>query len=561
MDNDVLIVGAGPTGLVLALWLAKLGVDVRIIDKTLAPGTTSRALAVQARTLELYRQLDMAGTVVARGHKVAAVNLWVKGKAAARLAFETVGADLTPYAFLQIFPQDEHERLLIERLGDLGVSVERQTELVAYTDEGGPSSRASATSKGASRSARRASSPAATAPLGRAPNDGRRVPRRNLSADLLCRRCRRQRSRSRWRAAHRSRRSRFPRGLPVGRAGRARLIGTVRDERADHADTLRFEDVSDRAITNLKVKVGNVNWFSTYHVHHRVTEHFRKGRAFLLGDAAHIHSPAGGQGMNTGIGDAINLAWKLEAVLARHAPDSLLDSYELERIGFARRLVSTTDRVFTLATADGAIADIVRTRVAPVLFPAAISFEAVREFIFRTVSQITLNYRGGPLSAGVAGHVHGGDRLPWAAIDGSDNFASLAAMTWQVHVYGTARADLIAWCTDNDVSLHTFDWQSGYEAAGLGRNALYLLDPIPTSRWPTLPGRPPHCNATLLTEGCNRSPVNRVIVPGLSNGTRRLMTSWVVATPWHPAARERARATDHNRELKRRPETRLGPAA
>src|SRR6202008_615069 len=107
--------------------------------------------------------------------------------------------------------------------------------------------------------------------------------------------------------------------------GRARLIGTVREERADHVDTLKFEAVSHRAIDHLKVEVKKVNWFSTYQVHHRVTEHFRKGRAFLLGDAAHIHSPAGGQGMNTGIGDAINLAWKLKAVLGGSAPDSLLD--------------------------------------------------------------------------------------------------------------------------------------------------------------------------------------------------------------------------------------------
>ena len=108
--------------------------------------------------------------------------------------------------------------------------------------------------------------------------------------------------------------------------GKARLIGTVRDERADRADTLTFKDVSDRAINHLKVQVNKVNWFSTYHVHHRVTQHFRKGRAFLLGDAAHIHSPAGGQGMNTGIGDAINLGWKLAHVIQRRANPCLLDT-------------------------------------------------------------------------------------------------------------------------------------------------------------------------------------------------------------------------------------------
>src|SRR5580692_10894073 len=118
--SDVLIVGAGPTGLVLALWLTKLGVKVRIVDKTAEPGTTSRALAVQARTLELYRQLDLADEIVKRGHKTPAVNLWVKGKKAARAPFEKVGLGLTPYPFLHIFPQDEHERLLIERLEQLG---------------------------------------------------------------------------------------------------------------------------------------------------------------------------------------------------------------------------------------------------------------------------------------------------------------------------------------------------------------------------------------------------------------------------------------------------------
>jgi len=135
-QSDVLIVGAGPTGLVLALWLTKQSVKVRIIDETAEPGTTSRALAVHARTLELYQQLDLADIIVRRGHKVPAVNLWVKGMRAARLPFETVGQDLTAYPFLQIYPQDEHERLLIERLEALGVSVERQTELKSFMEQG-----------------------------------------------------------------------------------------------------------------------------------------------------------------------------------------------------------------------------------------------------------------------------------------------------------------------------------------------------------------------------------------------------------------------------------------
>jgi 2-polyprenyl-6-methoxyphenol hydroxylase-like FAD-dependent oxidoreductase len=478
IHNDVLIVGSGPTGLVLALWLTKLGVKVRIIDKTAEPGTTSRALGIQARTLELYRQLDLTDAVLKLGHKVPAVNLWVKGEPATRLSFERIGSDLTPYSFLHIFPQDQHERLLIERLEALGISVERRTELVSFTDEGerviarlrGPEGQEEtceasyiAGCDGARSTVRETTGtgfPGGTyrqlfyvadvEAAGRA-LDG------ELHADLD--------------------EADFLAVFPLAGKGRARLIGTVRDERADHADTLTFDDVSDRAIKHLKVDVRKVNWFSTYHVHHRVTEHFRNGRAFLLGDAAHIHSPAGGQGMNTGIGDAINLAWKLAAVLAGHAPDKLLDSYEVERIGFARRLVATTDRVFSFVTAEGRIADIIRTRIAPVVLPAAMAFEAAREYLFRTVSQITLNYRGAPLSVGAAGHVHGGDRLPWVFIDGKDNFEPLAEMNWQVHVYGSANADLSAWCASHGVPLHVFHWRSEHEAAGLVRDATYLLRP------------------------------------------------------------------------------------
>ncbi len=446
--------------------------------RTAGPGTTSRALAVQARTLELYRQLDLADAVVARGHKVPAVNLWARGKPAVRLPFETIGADLTPYPFLQIFPQDQHEMLLIERLQALGVSVERRTELSGFIDQGdhviarlcradGSEERCEASFIGGCDGAR--SIVRETIGTGFPGGTYRQIfyvadveaagPALDgeLHVDLD--------------------EADFLAVFPLAGQGRARLIGTVRDERADHPDTLKFDDVSGRAISHLKVQVAKVNWFSAYHVHHRVTEHFRKGRAFLLGDAAHIHSPAGGQGMNTGIGDAINLAWKLAAVLRGRAPDGLLDSYEAERIGFARRLVATTDRAFSFVTAEGHIADILRTRVAPILLATATSFEAVREYMFRTVSQITLNYRGGPLSRGHAGHIHGGDRLPWAPVGGADNFASLATMAWQVHVYGSAGAGLRTWCERHDVPLHITDWQPTHRTAGFARDALYLLRP------------------------------------------------------------------------------------
>ena len=161
--------------------------------------------------------------------------------------------------------------------------------------------------------------------------------------------------------------------FPLKGTGRVRLVGTVIERPADEHGELTFDDVRERVIEHLKLTIDRVNWFSTYRVHHRVAANFREGRAFLLGDAAHIHSPVGGQGMNTGIGDAVNLAWKLAAVLNGGAADSLLDTYEPERIGFARRLVATTDRVFTLVTDQGPIAWRVRTRLVPLLAAPAVS--------------------------------------------------------------------------------------------------------------------------------------------------------------------------------------------
>jgi 2-polyprenyl-6-methoxyphenol hydroxylase-like FAD-dependent oxidoreductase len=157
--------------------------------------------------------------------------------------------------------------------------------------------------------------------------------------------------------------------FPLKDDRRARLIGMVRTDAEHQGDDLSWDDVSRRIIEWIRIDVQRVHWFSTYRVHHRVADQFRKGRTFLLGDAAHIHSPVGGQGMNTGIGDAVNLAWKIADVVQGRADASLLDSYQPERIAFARRLVASTDRAFTGVTSDGAIARRVRLNLVPAVAP------------------------------------------------------------------------------------------------------------------------------------------------------------------------------------------------
>ena len=480
-DYDVLIAGAGPTGMVLGLWLAHQGVRVGIVDKAAEPGTTSRAMAVQARILELYRQVGIADEVVAEGAPAEAINLWVKGKRKAHLNFLSAGARVTPYPFVLIYPQDRHERLLERRLGLAGVEVQRQTELVDVDDR----------QTGAQRHV--------VARL-RTPQGERKCTARFLAgcdgahsfvrhklgagfpggtyAHLFYVADVQLQGMDPGREVHASLdTSDFLLLFPYARDGRARLIGTIRDDRDDQPGTQSFDDVSHKAMERLGVKVEQVHWFSTYRVHHRVTDQYRHGQVFLLGDAAHVHSPAGGQGMNTGIGDAINLAWKLAAVLRGDAGDALLDTYKAERLAFARRLVDTTDRAFTFITAEGGFADFVRMHIAPTFASAAYSLDSVREFVFRMISQTTIHYHDSPLSDGTAGAVKGGDRLPWAVHDGQDNYAMPARIDWQVHIYGEAREALRDWCLRHGLQVQVFRWGKVHEDAGFERNAVYLVRP------------------------------------------------------------------------------------
>ena len=482
-DAQVLIAGAGPTGLVLALWLRRLGARVRVVDKAAETGTTLRALGVQARTLEFYWQLGLAEAAVGQGLEFAAANLWVRGRKRARAAFGEMGKGLSPYPYMLIFPQDEHERLLLGRLAAEGVAVERRTELLGFEERGdgvlarlkGPDGTERVCEAGylagcdGARSRVRAALdvgfPGGTYEhlfyVADAQGSGPVVDGElHVALDE----------------------SDFLAAFPMKGPGRVRLVGMA-EAPGGGREAPAWEDVGKGVLERLGVGIERVNWFSTYRVHHRVADRFRRGRAFLLGDAAHIHSPVGGQGMNTGIADAANLAWKLAAVLRGRAPAALLDSYEPERIAFARRLVATTDRAFTAATSPGRLARLVRIGLVPRLLPALAGSAAVRRFMFRTISQTAVHYRASPLSEGRAGRVRGGDRLPWIAAPGApsdgrtDNFAPLASLDWQVHVYGEPAPGIAASCGARGLALHVFPWSSAARRSGLRRGAVYLVRP------------------------------------------------------------------------------------
>ncbi len=454
---------------------------MRVIDKLDRPGTTSRALVVQARTLELYRQLGFADELVERGLQFAAINLWVRGERVGRAYFGDIGKGLSPFPFMLIYPQDQHEELLIRQLRSAGAEVERNIELVDFDEKSdrivarlqrqdgaiveheatylagcdGAHSRVRETlGIGFPGGMYERMFYVADVELGdRAEEDELHVA--IDEADFI---------------------AIFPmKGHNVGR-----IIGTIKQSSEAEHKPLTWDDVSSRAVERMRITVKHVNWFSTYRVHHRVAESFRRGRAFLAGDAAHIHSPVGGQGMNTGIGDAVNVAWKLAEVLRGRAPTTLLDTYEPERVAFARRLVATTDRAFTVATADGPLARFARLDLVPKIFPMLMKSREMRRFAFRTVSQTVIDYRHSELSEGKAGALRGGDRLPWVPSESTrsdDNFTPLAALAWQLHVYGDTSPELAAAAARAGLSVHTFAFGPNAQAKGLARNAAYLVRP------------------------------------------------------------------------------------
>lgn len=487
--EPVLVVGAGPTGLVTALSLARRGVPVRIIDEKDGPARESRAMGLHARSLEYYRQFGFGDAVVERGVVADAIAFRAGNRDVTRFSLADMGSGLSPYPFLLAFPQDEHERFLLDRLGDLGVAVQWGVSLTDVADVGDQVEAVLTSGDGTER---------VTHPyvIG---CDGAHSRVRDVlgigfpggSSDQL------------FYVAdavvpgigHNSiyfgfREAGLALMMPVRSTGTQRLMGFAPPEARSKVD-VRFDDVRDHVESLLGIDVGDVNWFSTYRVHHRVAESFRRGRIFIAGDAGHIHSPAGGQGMNTGIGDAVNLSWKIAEVLHRRADAAILETYEAERLPFARSLIATTDRVFKFLVDDGKLAQIARVHIAPQVIAAVARFAASRRQIFKTVSQTRLSYRGCAFNQGRAGAIRGGDRLPWVTFPGGDNFTALQSLSWQLHVYGEPEPAIVTTADEVAIDLRRFDFGDTAERAGLQRDAAYLVRPDGYVALASAPGNAP----------------------------------------------------------------------
>ena len=473
MKPQVLIVGAGPTGLVLALSLVKQQVPFRIIDKKEGPGEASRAMAVMPRTLEFYDQFGFADRFLEDGIMVEDVAIRVEGKEKARFHIGNLGVGLSRFTSPVTYPQDEHEQFLIKELADQGVQVEWNTELLSYKENAtkvetvhlhqGEEIYASfqyiCGCDGASSVTRHHMGVVFEGGTYEQEffvmdleGEGDAIGSHQLGMCLS--------------------KEEFTLFLPVRSSDTTRAIGILPRQLKDK-ESVTANEVVNFLEPMYQVRVNKVNWFSTYKVHHRVAESFHKGRIFLVGDAAHVHSPVGGQGMNTGIGDAVNLGWKLASVLSKRARESLLDTYAIERKSFANVLVDTTDQAFKRIISTSMVNKTLRKRIVPSLAPLLNRSTNLRKRFFNLLSQIRITYADSPLSSGHDKHNQAGIRLPYTAM----NVDTLRHLDWQVHIYGEADQWLQLFCQHYNLLLQEFNFDKAAKKAGLVKNTLYLVRP------------------------------------------------------------------------------------
>ncbi len=419
MDTDVLVVGAGPTGLMLANQLGRRGVHALLIDRHAGPARETRALGVQARTLEIYSHLGISDQAIELGKPSTGANMWAEGRKMARVPLGESGQSLSPYPYVLILGQDDNERIMGDKLRDWDIAVQWNTELVGFVQEPGHVTATLRQPDGSTRTitaawiagcdgARSFVREASGIGFPGAPYEhmffvadteatGAMVPD-ELNVYL-------------WKEG-------FHLFFPMRGKDHWRVVGIMPPE-LRRKDGVSFDDVipSVSREADSRVSFKACSWFSTYRIHHRCASRFRDRRCFLLGDAAHIHSPVGAQGMNTGLQDAYNLAWKLDLVVKGRADEALLDSYEEERVPVAQRLLDTTDRVFMLVVSDGWFAGMLRTRILSRIFAFAMGRERIQRFAFRTISQTGIHYRNSSLSKTLTGMPEkaprAGDRFPW----------------------------------------------------------------------------------------------------------------------------------------------------
>lgn len=431
--TDVIIVGAGPTGLSLACQLIRYGVDFVVVEKNEGITPFSKALGVHARTLEIYEQFGLAQKAVSEGIIAGKVRMLEGGKVVGEVDLSNFGEGLSSYPFLLVLEQSENERLLYEYLQNQGGDVRWQTELESFSQDANAVTARVRIGSGETQTIEARYLAGCDGPrspvrhqLGLA-FEGSTFERLFYVADV----------RVDWKYSHDALHVCIAEHgvvafFPMPGEKRWRIVGAFPEGHEKDEGEVLYEEIEERIKeeAELELDITRVDWFSTYKVHTRHVEKFSSGRCFLAGDSAHIHTPAGGQGMNTGIQDAYNLAWKLALVLKGAAHERILDTYNEERLPNARRLLQTTDRLFNLAAGTDWLVNLIRTTIFPPMARFILSIDAVKKKFFPLISQIGITYRESSLSRHDGDRdleVRAGDRLPYFLLDGQSIYDQLRA--------------------------------------------------------------------------------------------------------------------------------------
>ncbi|HBB89242.1 MAG TPA: pentachlorophenol monooxygenase, partial [Blastocatellia bacterium] len=411
LKTDVIIVGAGPTGLALACQLVRYDVDFVIIDKSEGVTHYSKALGVHARTLEIYEQLGLAQKAVEQGTIAGKVRLLERGEVLGQVELSNIGKGLSAYPFMLVLEQSRNEQLMYDWLKERGHDVLWRTELESFSQDHTTVTAQVKASDAAFQTIAGKYLVGCDGPhslvrhaLGFA-FEGSTFERLFYVADL----------RIDWKFSHDALTVCLaPHGVvaffPMPGEKRWRIVGAFPEGLEKDERDIVYEEIEAqiKKEAQLDLDITRVDWFSTYKVHTRHVDKFSAGRCFVAGDAAHIHTPAGGQGMNTGIQDAYNLAWKLALVLKHSADAQILETYNEERLPNAKRLTATTDRMFNFAAGKDWFVALIRTTIFPPLAKYILSIEAVRKKFFILISQIGITYRANSLSMHETGGGGGG---------------------------------------------------------------------------------------------------------------------------------------------------------
>jgi 2-polyprenyl-6-methoxyphenol hydroxylase-like FAD-dependent oxidoreductase len=415
-QTQVVIIGAGPTGLSLAVQLMRYNIEFVILEQKERITHLSKAIVIQARTLEIFQESALAEKAIAMGRLTTAMNMFYKGRKRMRLDLKGLGDGISHFPFALSLEQSKTERLLSDCLAEHGRTIQWNCEFTRYEAQGSIVTvyyKDIAGNEQAIRGNYLVGCDGAHSPVRHQSGqsfEGDTVPKLfyvtdiTLSSPVI----------NKDELFAFVIRKGFILFFPMEGAGHYRIIGILPDHQ-EH-ETITFETIQEDVRRQLGVPVTfeEVRWFSTYKVHSRKAGSFRKGNVFIAGDAAHIHTPAGGQGMNTGIQDAYNLAWKLAFTLKYSATDTLLESYDTERTGNAANLLRTTDRMFEAMTGANRFLNFIRIRIFPLMAAFISRNKFFNKRIFPLLSMTSIAYPDSVLTIpGTIGRVRSGQRMPY----------------------------------------------------------------------------------------------------------------------------------------------------